>query len=185
MDRRKSLKILGGSVVGIAGLALVNWKWQITDQLTHQGFFSYQEEKLISSIADTIIPEGLPPQLPNPDAKPIGALSTGTDSYLKKLFEHCYDQDDQADIKNGLDQLNQQANLEFGDDFYNLPKTEREASLMQMANSEDEKQKEFFKLMKSQTITGFTTVKEVMVDYQGYQVAPGFYNGCAEVKSKA
>lgn len=185
MNRRKSLKILGGSVVGIAGLAIVNWKWHITDQLTHQGFFSFNEEKLISSIADTIIPEGLPPIVPNPDAKPIGALSTGTDLYLKKLFEHCYDQEEQVDIKKGLQQLNEQANREFGNDFYKLQKTEREASFMRLASSDDEKLRDFFNLMKSQTITGFTTVKEVMVDYRGYQVAPGFYHGCADVKMKA
>jgi hypothetical protein len=82
MDRRKSLKILGGTVTGIAGLVLVDWKWQLIDQLTHKGFFTFKEEKLISAIADTIIPEGLTPIVPAPDSKPIGALSTGTDKYL-------------------------------------------------------------------------------------------------------
>jgi hypothetical protein len=86
MDRRKSLKIIGGSAIGIAGLVLADWKWQLVDQLTHQGFFTYHEEKLISSIVDTFIPAGLPPILPNPEAKPIGGLSTGTDKFLYRLF---------------------------------------------------------------------------------------------------
>lgn len=86
MNRRKSLQILGGSVVGIAGLVFADWKWQIVDQLTHEGFFSYLESQTITAIADTIIPEGLPPILPKADAKPIGALSTGTDEYLKKVL---------------------------------------------------------------------------------------------------
>ena len=91
MERRKSLKIIGGSVAGIAGLVFADWKWQIIDRITHAGFFSFEEEKLISSIAETFIPEGLPTVLPFPDAPPIGALSTGTDQFLIKLFEKCYE----------------------------------------------------------------------------------------------
>ena len=85
MNRRKSLKILGGTAVGIAGLVLADWKWQLLDGINHKGFFTLKEEKLISAIADTIIPEGLPPKIPSPEAKPIGALSTGTDIYMMKL----------------------------------------------------------------------------------------------------
>ena len=86
MDRRKSLKIIGGSAVGIAGLMLADWKWQLVDQFTHKGFFTFQEEKLISSIVDTLIPEGLPLKVPSSDTKPIGGLSTGTDKFLYRLF---------------------------------------------------------------------------------------------------
>ncbi|MFL0686026.1 MAG: hypothetical protein ACJLTB_22940 [Algoriphagus aquaeductus] len=99
MDRRKSLKIIGGSVAGIAGLVFADWKWQIVDRLTHAGFFSFEEEQLISAIAETFIPDGLPPILPSADAKPIGALSTGTDQFLIKLFEKCYEKEDQDLIK--------------------------------------------------------------------------------------
>ena len=185
MNRRKSLKVLGASVAGIAGLALVDWKWQIIDNLTHKGFFTLEEEKLISSIADTIIPEGLPPIVPSAEAKPIGALSTGTDKYLIKLFEHCYEKEDQDMIKQELEILNSNANSQMGDDFFKLPKSDRENLLRMMGTSEDENQKKFFDLMKEQTIVGFTTVKEVMVEYRDYKVAPGFYTGCADVPAKA
>jgi len=29
MDRRKSLQLIGGSAVGIAGLVFADWKWQM------------------------------------------------------------------------------------------------------------------------------------------------------------
>ena len=77
MNRRNSLKILGGTAVGVVGLVLADWKWQLLDSINHEGFFTAKEEKLLSNIADTIIPEGLPAKIPTPDAKPIGALSTG------------------------------------------------------------------------------------------------------------
>lgn len=174
MDRRKSLKLIGGSVAGIAGLALVDWKWRIVDRLTHQGFFSFDEERLISAIAETFIPDGHPPILPSPDAKPIGALSTGTDQFLIKYFEKCLEKEDQDLIRTQLEALKKSG-------FTELSRKEREQALLALKNSENENEKEFYGLMRSNTITGFTTVKEVMVEYRGYQVAPGFYHGSVDV----
>lgn len=185
MDRRKSLKILGGTVTGIAGLVLIDWKWQLVDQLTHKGFFTLLEEKLISAIADTIIPEGLPPKVPTPNAKPIGALSTGTDKYLVRLFEHCYEKETQDMVKKQLTALNGKSKSQFGKPFDKASQEQRESLLLSLASSEVENEKKFFDLIKSQTITGFTTVKEVMADYRGYQVAPGYFNGCIDVSSQA
>jgi hypothetical protein len=174
MDRRKSLKILGAGGVGIAGLILADWKWQLADQLTHQGFFSYNQEKLMSAVADTIIPEGIPAIAPE-NAQPIGALSTGTDKFLLRLFEHCYESEDQEIIKRGLDHLGKL-------DFLSSDQQTREELLMSLSNSENEKDQRFFQLMKSQTIYGFTTVREVMVDYHGYKVAAGGFKGCVPLK---
>lgn len=178
MDRRKSLKIIGGSVVGIAGLALVDWKFEIVDRLTHAGFFSFDEEKLISAIADTFIPVGLPAKVPNPDAQPIGALSTGTDQFLIKLFEKCYEKEDQDLIKAQLKVLKKSG-------FEDFAQEDREKVLLVLKNSEIEEEKKFYSLMRSNTVMGFTTVKEVMVDYRRYQVAPGFYKGCVDVPASA
>ncbi|GAA0880622.1 hypothetical protein GCM10009119_35920 [Algoriphagus jejuensis] len=174
MDRRKSLKILGATGVGIAGLALVDWKWQIADRLTHEGFFSFDEERMITAVADAFIPQGHPPILPTPDAKPIGAISTGTDQFLIKLFEKCYEKEDQDLIKTQLKSL-----LKSG--FLDLSSAEKEAALLALNSSENEDEKKFYNLMRSNTIMGFTTVKEVMVEYRGHQVAPGFYRGCVDV----
>lgn len=185
MERRKSLKILGGSAIGIAGLVLVDWKWQLLDQLTHKGFFTIKEQALICSIADTIIPAGFPLRNPTANPSPIGALSTGTDKYLIRLFEHCYEVETQNLIKSQLAALSERAKNELGKSFDKATQEEREILLMSLADSADGDEKMFFDLMKSQTITGFTTVKEVMVDYRGYQVAPGFFYGCVDIPSQA
>ncbi|MHA7130118.1 gluconate 2-dehydrogenase subunit 3 family protein [Algoriphagus namhaensis] len=177
MNRRKSLQILGGSAVGIAGLVLAEWKWDLLDQLSHEGFFSFHQEQTITAIADTIIPAGLPPRVPNSDAQPIGALSTGTDKFLIRLFEHCYEVEDQQKIKKQLDQLRKKGFLE-------ADKEAREQMLLALERSELEEEQQFFKVMKAETITGFTTVKEVMVDYRNYKVAPGMYLGCVDVTTE-
>jgi hypothetical protein len=174
MDRRKSLKIIGGSVAGIAGLVLADRKWQIIDRLTHSGFFSFEEEQLIAAIADTFIPAGLPAKVPTPDAQPIGALSTGTDQFLIKLFEKCYEKEDQDLIKAQLKALHKSG-------FQDLSREEKEKALLALKDSEKEDETKFYDLMRSNTIMGFTTVKEVMADYRGYKVAPGYYHGCVDI----
>jgi hypothetical protein len=54
---------------------------------------------------------------------------------------------------------------------------------MKIAASENKDDKDFFDLMKSETIRGFSTSKEVMTKYLKYKVAPGHYHGCVDVKS--
>lgn len=185
MNRRKSLKILGGTAFGIAGLVLVDWKWQLVDQLTHKGFFTLKEEQLISAVADTIIPAGLPAKLPFADAQPIGALTTGTDKFLYRLFEYCHEKEDQEMIKAQLNALDNKAKETIGKSFQDGSQEERESLLLALSVSEIETEKSFFELMKAQTIMGFTTVKEVMTDYRGYQVAPGYFKGCVDLPAQA
>ena len=56
--------------------------------------------------------------------------------------------------------------------------------LLSLKNAEVEEQKKFYDLMRSNTVMGFTTVKEVMIEYRGYQVAPGYYKGCVDVPAE-
>ncbi|MFV8227125.1 gluconate 2-dehydrogenase subunit 3 family protein, partial [Christiangramia aquimixticola] len=97
------------------------------------------------AIADTFIPEGLPPILPSAEAKPIGALSTGTDQFLIKLFEKCYEKEDQDLIKSQLKGLNKSG-------FLDLNQAEREQVLLGKKNSEIEEEKKFYSLMRSNTV---------------------------------
>ncbi|MDA0314473.1 MAG: gluconate 2-dehydrogenase subunit 3 family protein [Bacteroidetes bacterium] len=171
MQRRTSLKLLGAAGVGIAGLVLADWKWQILDRLTHIGFFTYEQEQLLASLADTIIPEGVAGAV---GTSPIGALSTGTDQFLIRFFEKCLEKEEQEIILQELKVLQKL-------DFSSLSKEEREKILQDYSKAEGDKQKKFYKLIRSNTIFGFTTARDVMVDHLGYQVAPGFYSGCVEV----
>jgi hypothetical protein len=55
--------------------------------------------------------------------------------------------------------------------------------LLTLSSSADKNEKDFFDLMKSETIRGFNTSKEVLVNYQKFKLVPGHYNGCVDVKS--
>jgi len=119
MQRRTSLKLLGAAGAGIAGLALIDWKWQIIDRLTHVGFFTFEQEQLLTSLADTLIPEGIPGSF---TAIP-SALSTGTDQFLIRFFENCLEKEEQKILIKEIKSLEKRG-------FALLTKQERETILM-------------------------------------------------------
>lgn len=158
MNRRDSLKHLlaaSGALV-----ALPSWAegWT-SENISHLSSFAATEQETLSVVVDTIIPEG---------SNGMGGLSVGVDKFLLKLIENCYEKDVQDNVRNELKALGEK-------NFSTLSKPEREALLLQS-------EKEFFKLIKSETIRGFNTSKEVM-QYLKYKVAPGHFYGCVDVKA--
>ncbi|AOW20465.1 gluconate 2-dehydrogenase subunit 3 family protein [Urechidicola croceus] len=173
MNRRTTLKGLAAGSIGL--LAFGYWAKEagiFTDDLPAT-LFSTSEQTTLSAITDTIIPKG--------DA--IGALDVGTDKFLEKLLEKCYETDVQEKVKNQLFTLESSANNLYSTSFSNCTQTERESLLITLSTSKNEEEKEFFDLMKSQTIRGFRTSKSVMLDYLKHEIAPGRYNGCVDVNS--
>jgi hypothetical protein len=49
--------------------------------------------------------------------------------------------------------------------------------------SENKNEKDFFDLMKAETIRGFNTSREVMLKYLNYKIQPGHYYGCVDVNA--
>lgn len=184
MNRRNTLKTLAAATGGIAGLSLIEWKWHVVEDYLNPTFFSRKEQEVLTAIADTIIPPG-PGKSDTGEPKMIGALSTGTEKYLMKLLEKCYEKEVQDNVKIQLAAVEASAENQLSNSFAGCTQAQREGLLMARANSEVKEEKDFFDLMKSETIRGFTTTQEVMMDYLEYKIAPGFYNGCAEVKPLA
>ena len=77
-----------------AFVSLPSWAegWTLDNLSLGQSSFSLQEQGLLTSVADTIIPAG----------NSIGAVTVGVDKFLQKLFQDCYEQDVQTNIKNQL-----------------------------------------------------------------------------------
>ena len=172
MKRRDAIKTLMMVSGGVFMTPAWAFNWSEADVPEFKGSFTETEIKLISSIADTIIPSN----------GEIGALSVKVDVFLVGLISECYDEDFQADLKKHLDKLNQLAEKRNSISFNKCSPAEREKLLlkMQLAN---ENQEAFFEFIKSQTIRGFETSKEVMVDYHNYVMMPGFYDGNVDVEA--
>jgi hypothetical protein len=172
MNRRDTLKrivLASGSLV-----ALPSWAngWSRETLADNGSMFSVTEQDTLASVADTIIPAGTA----------IGALSVGVDKFLQKLIEKCYEQSVQDNVKVQLNGLETTAQSTHAKSFVTCDQSQRQALLMKLSTSGNQNERDFFNLMKSETIRGFNTSKEVMSTYQHYKVAPGHYYGCVDVK---
>jgi hypothetical protein len=172
MDRRSTLKHL--AIVSGGLIALPAWarNWSLRDMTAYRSSFLITEQNLIASVADTIIPPG----------KAIGALSVGVDKFLQRLLEDCYEKEVQNNVKTQLAALDTAAQQSHGKLFTACDQSQRQELLMKLAGSTKREEKDFFNLMKSETIRGFNTSREVMVQYLHYTVQPGHYYGCVDVK---
>jgi hypothetical protein len=173
MTRRETLRNL--MVTTGALVALPSWarEWTKADLALHTSTFGTPEQALISNVADTIIPAG----------NSIGALTVGVDKFLQKLFDVCYEPEARENIKKQLANLESSAQKEYSKSFIECDQSSREKMLLKLESSTDQNEKDFFKTMKSETIRGFNTSKEVMTNYLKYKSAPGHYYGCVDLKA--
>lgn len=173
MNRRTSLKNL---LVATGGLiTLPSWAegWSISDLSKLPSTFSALNQEILASVADTIIPQG----------NSIGALSVGVDKFLEKLIDNCYETEVQENVKTQLSTLDDNAKSTYGSSFKACDQMQREALLTKLSVSESKNEKEFFELMKSETIRGFNTSREVMLQYLNYKILPGHFYGCVDVNA--
>jgi hypothetical protein len=173
MDRRKAIKNL--AIVSGGLITLPQWMVScgVSDTTIHQTSFSVAEQKILASITDTIIPGG----------NSIGALSVGVDKFLQKLVDDCYEKDAQDNVKAQLKSLEGSANATYKRSFADCTQAQREQLLLKLSTSTNKAEKDFFDLIKSETIRGFNTSQKVMQEYLGYKVAPGHYYGSVDVKT--
>jgi hypothetical protein len=173
MDRRKAIKNL--AIVSGGLITLPQWMVScgVSDTTIHQTSFSVGEQKILASITDTIIPAG----------NSIGALSVGVDKFLQKLIDDCYEKDAQDNVKTQLRSLEELAISTNKKAFADCTQAQREKLLLKFSTSINKAEKDFFDLIKSETIRGFNTSQKVMQEYLGYKVAPGHYYGSVEVKA--
>jgi hypothetical protein len=172
MNRRiavKNLVLASGSLI-----TLPSWMKAFgADSPTHLSSFSVTEQQMLASVTDTIIPAG----------NSIGALSVGVDKYFQKLVDDCYEKADQDKVKTGLQRLEESTRAAFGKPFTGCTQQQRQVTLEKWAQSPDQNEKDFFNLMKRETITGFNTSQQVLEGYLHYKVAPGHYYGSVNVNA--
>jgi hypothetical protein len=147
--------------------------WSLDNMVVDPGMFTIQEQDMLASVADTIIPAG----------NSIGALKVGVDKFLQKLFQDCYEKDVQSNIKDQLSKLQSNAQSAYAKGFAACDQQQRQELLLKFSTSQEKSEKDFFDLVKSETIRGFNTSKEVMLDYLRYKVVPGHYYGCVDVNA--
>jgi hypothetical protein len=146
--------------------------WRVSDLTISASTFAASEQEILTAVVDTIIPQG----------NSIGAIAVGVDKFLQKLLSDCYDTATQDNVKKQLNHLEAMSVTAYGKSFASADQFQRQELLLKMASDEKDK-KDFFNLMKSETIRGFNTSKEVLGDHLKYKVVPGHYKGCVDVNT--
>lgn len=171
MNRRSSLKSL--LTASGALLALPGWarSWNTDSMRYYTSSFTINQQETLAALVDTIIPIG----------DKIGAKSVGVDTFLQKLFDKCYEKEVQDNVKKQLSTLESSAQTQFSTSFGACTQAQREVLFISLSNSTIKEEKDFFNLLKSETIRGFNTSEEVMTKYLKFKIAPGHYYGCVDV----
>ncbi|CCG99421.1 hypothetical protein FAES_1411 [Fibrella aestuarina BUZ 2] len=176
MKRRQALQTLSASLSAV--LVWPDWAtaWNRTSLGTLSGpagpgLLTADQTTLLTDIVSTIIPDG----------QVVGATGVGVPAFIETMLADCYEPAAQADFKKGLAAIDGSAQTTYGKPFVALQPAEKLALLTAFGQTTDATQKEFFGLLKSLTIQGYTTSEYVMVNHLNYVMAPGHYHGCVTV----
>jgi len=132
-------------------------------------------EKLLASVAETIIPKTDTP----------GADELNVHLFVMRMVNDCYDVEAQDRFVNGTVELNQLSRVRYGQNFENSSSKDRLALLTDIQDKEVEEQDViyFVSLMKKLTLQGYLNSEYVMTNLIKYELVPGRYNGYFPVKA--
>jgi hypothetical protein len=172
MRRRAALKNLSLAFGGM--LSLPDWAFGWTpDSVGGQSIVSITEESLLAEIVETIIPETNTP----------GAKSLQVHQFAMRMIKDCYGEPAQANLTHGLTKVESISSQAHHQSFTACNAQQRTDVLTQMSQSAEPSDRQFVEMIKALTIQGYQHSEYVMVNIQGYTMAPGFYHGCVPVKS--
>ncbi|MBD1386464.1 gluconate 2-dehydrogenase subunit 3 family protein [Mucilaginibacter rigui] len=182
MNRRIAIRNMA-LILGSAAVlpSCLSDKGKAVVQLKHLKIDADQEN-LVNNLTETILPKTDTP----------GAMDLGINLFVFKMIDDCYDKEHRADFITGLSDFAAEAKKQLGKSFNDSTAKERVTFVSGIdKKSKDEKYKDntkliaFYKMVKDQTVFGYTTSQYFMTKQIVYELVPGRYNAMFPVKSKA
>lgn len=135
--------------------------------------FSIAEDQTLELIMGAIIPESSIP----------GAISLGVPVFVKTMMKDCYEAKAQQSFKNVMGEIPKFFLNENKKEISAATESEKEQFIFSLEKGKHgvEAQKTLATL-KGLTIQGYMSTEYIMVNHLNYQMAPGFFNGCAPIK---
>ena len=135
--------------------------------------FTLVEDQTLELIMGAIIPESSIP----------GAISLGVPVFVKTMMKDCYEAKAQQSFKNIMGDIPKLFLTENKKEISTASESEKEQFIFQVEKGKHgvEAQKTLATL-KGLTIQGYMSTEYIMVNHLNYQMAPGFFNGCAPIK---
>ncbi len=143
-------------------------------------YFTQEQAKLVSTIADCILPRTGTP----------GALDVGVPEYIDLMVKDCLEPREQSAFLMGLKEVDASAFNEFGKGFMTLSRQQQEELLVKVESAEvlDEIERRkannwewnypFFLRFKQMTLAAYFSSKTVGMEVTNYDPIPGAYKGC-------
>lgn len=211
MDRREAVKSVAFLIGGALSATTIA---TLFDSCTQPGknsgsLFTVDQEKLITEIADIIIPT---------TTKSPGAKAAGVGPFIAMMVKDCYPEDAQKAFVKGLEDVETTAKKDFGKSFLEISIKEREQLITKLrddtvAAQKAEKEKndaaakleqektekdklanpmaakeklktvpQFFAIARDLTILGFFTSEIGATQAYEFVEIPGRYDGCTDLK---
>lgn len=170
--RRSALTKIAAGIAGMVSLPVWANSWS-PSSLNHFRYLSHEDEEILASITDTILPKTDTP----------GAKELGVHHLIQKIIKDCYDTPAQNTIRMGLMLTDAVSLGDYGDVFTKLNPEQRLAVLKKMSTSALSDQKNFISMIKRLTIDGYMRSEYVMTNITKYEFAPNRYYGCVPVKA--
>ena len=135
--------------------------------------FTLAEDHTLELIMGAIIPESSIP----------GAISLGVPVFVKTMLKDCYEVKAQQSFKNVMGEIPKLFLNENKKEIFSASESEKEQFIFSLEKGKHgvEAQKTLATL-KGLTIQGYMSTEYIMVNHLNYQMAPGFFNGCAPIK---
>jgi hypothetical protein len=215
MDRRdavKSVAFLLGGALSATTIGVFLEGCSSSGNKDNKNLFSPNHEKLITEIADIIVPTTSTP----------GAKAAGVGPWIPMMVKDCYPEDAQKAFVKGLDELEERSKKEFSKSFLEMSVKEREQLLGKVRDETVAAQKKereeneaariaeenkivkksekeeagrpmnakeakpskpyFFAIMRDLTLLGYFTSEIGQTKAYAYVDIPGRYDGCVDLK---
>jgi len=179
IDRREALRktaLLMGAAVSASAIAGILNGCKATPDLTYKPvFFSEDQARLVSELAEIILPKTDTP----------GAKEVGVPNFIDRMLAQCYEKEDQEFFIAGLTSFDEEAKKSFGDSFIyckpedqiTLTKSSLEAAI-QEKNENSAAKRPFILSAKELTMLGYFSSEPGATQVLQYEAVPGKYNGC-------
>lgn len=177
MKRREALRrtaaITGLAVSSSVGMGLLKGCTPSGKPTWPPIFLKQNEIKLISAIADTILPK----------TETVGALEVHVPEFIDLMLRDCYKKEEQTSFRAGLSSFNTMVGNEYSNTFEDCSQDEK-AKIIEAEEDRSAEQfqqtykKSFYQTVKELTLLGFFTSERVMSNLLNYNPIPGRYDGC-------
>lgn len=174
MKRRAAIKSLTVTVAGVVFLPGCDFSSSGAPK-NAQSFLSGNQNKLLSEIVESIIPA---------TADIPGAKALGVHDYVKLMIADCHKKEVHTIFRQGLETVEKLPRQIYGKSYATLSPNQKADIFASLEASEEEKDQQFYTLVKGLSIQGFMTSQYIMTNHADYQMMPGPAYGCIPVSSK-